>query len=89
MARHLDFYACVTAAVEAQSWQLPLVSFSCSKCEAIHRDLVRHAIYLHAVYNCSACGHHCSEVPKVCGNPPAAMGCSLVDDILYIILADG
>ena len=57
VAKHLDFDACVTAAVEALSRQLPLASFPCSKCGAIHGDLGKHARSLHTIHNCGVCGH--------------------------------
>ena len=39
------------------------------------------------------CGHSTSRVPKVCGNPLAALGCQLVEGVLYVsklpVTADG
>ena len=84
VAKHLDFDGCVTAAVEALSQQLPIAAFPCSKCGAIHGDLGRHARSLHTGHNCGVCGHQWSKVPKVCGNPLAALGCQLVEGVLYV-----
>ena len=93
VAKHLDFDACVTAAVEALSRQLPLSAFPCSKCGAIHGDLGRHAQSSRTVNSCGMCGHSTTRVPKVCGNPPAALGCQLVEGVLYVsklpVTADG
>ena len=53
----------------------------------------RHAQSLRTVHNCGVCGHSTSRVPKVCGNPLAALGCQLVEGVLYIsklpVTADG
>ena len=39
------------------------------------------------------CGYSTSRVPKACGNPLAALGCQLVEGVLYIsklpVTADG
>ena len=67
--------------------------FLCSKCGAIHGDLSRHARSLHTVHSCGVCGHQTTKVPKVCGNPLAALGCQLVEGFLYVsklpVTADG
>ena len=57
VAKHLDVDACVKGAVEALSRQLPIASFPCSKCGAIHGDLGKHARSLHTIHNCGVCGH--------------------------------
>ena len=57
VAKHLDLDACVKGAVEALSRQLPIASFPCSKCGAIHGDLGKHARSLHTIHNCGVCGH--------------------------------
>ena len=53
----------------------------------------RHAQSLRTVHNCGVCGHSTSRVPKVCGNPLAALGCQLVEGVLYVsklpVTADG
>ena len=50
-------------------------------------------IFLHIIYSCCISGHQWSKVPKVCGNPLAALGCPLVDGVLYVaklpVTADG
>ena len=55
--------------------------------------LGRHAQSLRTVHNCGVCGHSTSRVPKVCGNPLAALGCQLVEGVLYVsklpVTADG
>ena len=68
-------------------------AFPCSKCGAIHGDLGRYAQSLHTVHSCGVCGHSTTRVPKVCGNPLAALGCQLVEGVLYVsklpVTADG
>ena len=57
VAKHLDFDAFVIAAVEALLQELPIATFPCSKCGAIHGNLGRNAHSLHTVYHCGICGH--------------------------------
>ena len=58
--------------------------FPCSKCGAIHGDLCRHTHFLHIVHSCGVCGYQATKVPKVCGNPLAALGYQLMERVLYI-----
>ena len=70
-----------------------LSCFPGSKCGVIHGDLGRHARPLHIVHSFGICGHQMTKVPKVCGNPLAALGCQLVEGVLYVsklpVTADG
>ena len=36
------------------------------------------------VHSCGVCGHQTTKVPKVRGNPLAALGCQLVEGVLYV-----
>ena len=93
VAKHLDFDACVTAAKEALQCLLPLAEFPCGKGGTIYGDLKKHACLLYTIHNCGICGHQCSKVPKVCGNPLAVLRCQLVKEVLYLaklpVTADG
>ena len=58
--------------------------FPCSKCGAIHGDLGKYAQSLRIVHSCDVYGNSATRVPKVCGNPLAALGCQLVEGVLYV-----
>ena len=84
VAKHMNFDDCVAAAVEALSTGLPLASFKCTKCGALHVDLGQYAQKLHMHHVCTQCGHKWTRTPPVLGSLLVALGRYLEGATLYV-----
>ena len=84
VAKHVDYDVCVAAAAESLSAGLPLASFGCTKCGAVHLDSAEFARKAHVRHVCLVCGHRWVKSPSVIGNPLAALGCWLEGATVHV-----